>query len=601
MTNSSAPNRAPKTHRRPAGAAALLATMALLAGSAGPALTAETPSPAKTPPGAATGSTTIKVERTPRGGVVAQKPAPATTGVTKDGRPTDPRYTQLLRSAARQGSQGQHLAASRTYEQILGTWPHDLDATRGYGDALVALGRFDEAEKALTDYRKAKGPDAGVARSLATVHRAQERYDAYLGDVLSALTDPGPGQEPPVSWALRALEEIAAHPTTAQKVEPAVRQLLKDRPDVAELRLLLADQLLRQGNEAGALAEVEAADRGAKANGGILGQYGEELESAGQNRLAESAYRKSAESAVGAEERVGAWSRLARFAERENRPVVEAEAWKAVAAADPKSSSGLSALESLAKVQLYRLGDQAGALETLTLLEARPDIGDRKQDLYLPIAECQVRMGLQDEALVTLEKLKGSKADVETQAEGAFLAAEVRFFRADFDAAMVEYENVAQNFTRTRKTNDAVGRYLQIAWARDQKDLPALAAYARMEEAHRMADTTATWKAADDLIAQHAGSNFAADALVRQAELLRAQPGKSEEAIVLCTRAADGYPKARAAAYALAVMGDICLKDLSDRKRALAAYERLLDEHPQNLLAAEVRRTVERLRRGSES
>jgi thioredoxin-like negative regulator of GroEL len=573
-----------------------LAALSLLGAGAG--LAAETPKPAT-----GSSSTRIEVRKTPRGGVAVPAKGTAESKSTSltDGRPGDPRYSQLLRSAARQASQGQHLAASRTYEQVLGIWPHDLDATRGLGDALAALGRYDEAEKVLNDYRKAKGPDAGVARSLASVHRAQERYDAYLADVLSALSEPGPGQVPPVSWALRALEEIAAQPSTATKVEPAVRQLLKEHPEVAELRLLLADQLLRQGNEAGALAEVEAADRDSKAGGRILAQYGEELEAAGKMGLAEQALRKSAEATTDAEDRLAAYTRLAEFAERQNRPAVEAEAWKAVAAAGPKSPAGLAALESLARVQLYRLNDQAGALETLTALEARPDIGERKHELYLPIAECQVRMGSHDDALQTLEKLKGSMADAETQAEGAFLGAEIRFFRADFDAAQVEYENVAQNFTRTRKTNDAVGRYLQIAWAKDQKDLAALAAYARMEEAHRMGDSTATWQAAQSLIAEHAASNFAADALVRQAELLRPRPGKTEEAIALCTRAADTYPKARAAAYALAVMGDICLKDLGDRKRALAAYERLLDEHPQNLLAAEVRRTVERLRRGSES
>lgn len=590
-------------NRRTGGRGTRVATIAVLAAMlAGPAVSgAEPPAPAKRP---ASGSTTIQVQKSPRGGVAAPaKPAASSTkpAAAPDGRPGDPRYTQLLRSAARQASQGQHLAAARTYEQILGTWPHDLDATRGYGDALSALGRYDEAEKVLTEYRKAKGPDAGVSRSLASVHRAQERYDAYLDDVLSALAEPGPGQQPPVSWALRALEEIAAHPSTAAKVEPAVRQLLKERPGVAELRLLLADQLLRLGNEAGALAEVEAADRAAKSGGAMLGQYAEELEAAGKTRLAEQAYRKSAESTAGPEARIDAYRRLAEFADRQDLPAVEADAWKAVAQAGPTSSAGLAALESLARVQLYRLNDQAGALETLTALEARPDIGERKHELYLPIAECQVRMGRHDEALVTLEKLKGSKADTETQAEGAFLGAEIRFFRGDFDAAQVEYESMAQNFTRTRKTNDAVGRYLQIAWAKDQEDLPALRAFARMEEAHRMGDSTATWQAAAALIEGHATSNFAADALVRQAELLRARPGKSEDAIALCARAADGYPKARAAAYALAVMGDICLKDLGDRKRALAAYERLLDEHPQNLLAAEVRRTVERLRRGSES
>ena len=43
-------------------------------------------------------------------------PAPAAA-------PADPYYNQLIRNAARQASQGQHLAATRTYEQVLVKWP----------------------------------------------------------------------------------------------------------------------------------------------------------------------------------------------------------------------------------------------------------------------------------------------------------------------------------------------------------------------------------------------------------------------------------------------------------------------------------------------
>ncbi|HEX7879318.1 MAG TPA: tetratricopeptide repeat protein, partial [Candidatus Eisenbacteria bacterium] len=515
--------------------------------------------------------------------------------------PADPRYNQLMRNAARQASQGQHLLASRSYEQILTTWPGDINATRGCADELVALGQLQSAEKLLTDWRREHGADVGIERSLATVHRAEERWDDYLSDVLRALDDPGPGQEPPVSWALRSLEEIGNQPSMSTKVEPAVKKLVRDNPDQPQLRILLADQLLRNGHEAEALAEVEAADRAAKAGGKLIAEFGEELDVQGKSVLAESAFRKAAESADSQPARIAAWMRLGELAERNEHPKVQVEAWQAIVTLAPQSPEALAALQSLADAQLYRLNDHAAALATLQKLEANPAMAERKGEIYLPMAECQFRLDQAEAALTTLERLKGTKADVETQAEGAFLAAEVRFYGGEFDDAQPAYQAVAENFTRTRKTNDAVGRYLQIARAKDQGDLEALRAYATMEKFNRMADTTATWNAATTLLSKFAASDLAADAMVRQAEILRAKPGQSEDAIALCAKAVEEHPKARMAAYALAVMGDICLKDLNDKKRALAAYERLLDEYPQNLLAAEVRRTVERLRKNNES
>lgn len=513
----------------------------------------------------------------------------------------DPRYNQLIRNAARQASQGQHLAASRTYEQILAAWPGDLNATRGCADEFVALGRIEEAERLLSSWRRDRGPDSGIDRSLATVHRAQARWPDYLDDVIRALDDPGPGQTPPVSWALRSLEEISNEATMAGKVEPAVRKVVRDNPDSPELRILLADQLLRAGNESAALTEVVGADRAAGSNGLLVREFADELEAQGRGLLAETALRQAVAMATTDPDRMEAWKRLGELAGRNRHPKVQVEAWQGIASLSPKSPEALTALQALAHAQLYDLQDHAAALATLLKLEANPAMVDRKGDLYLPMAECQLRLDQSDEALTTLERLKGSKADVETQAEGAFLGAEIHFFRGEFDAAQPAYQMAAENFTRTRKTNDAVGRYLQIARAKDQKDTEALKGYARMEKFQRMADTTATWNAAVELSTTFATSDLAADGLIRQAEILRGKPGKSEDAIALCARAADEHPKARSAAYALAVMGDICLKDLGDKKRALVAYERLLDEYPQNLLAAEVRRTVERLRKKDES
>jgi tetratricopeptide (TPR) repeat protein len=341
---------------------------------------------------------------------------------------------------------------------------------------------------------------------------------------------------------------------------------------------------------------VAEADRASSSKGRLLVQYGEELYGSGRAALAEAALAKAAGLAEGRADKSGAWSRMAGIAGETGHPRNAARAWQAVADLNPGTVVRVEALLALADVQRSRLKDCPAALAAYTAVVGDPLLGERKGLVYLQMAECHLRMNQAAEASRALDQLKDSGADTETKAEGAFLAAELKFFAGDFNAAQPLYQAVAENFTRTRKTNDAVGRYLQIVRAQDQNDAAALKAYARMEESTRLEDTTAVVQAAQQLAAQFPASDLAADGLVREAEMIRSRL-RAEEAIGLCGRAATGHPKARAAPYALALVGDICLRELNDHPRALAAYEKLLDQYPDNLLAGEARRTVEKLRR----
>lgn len=513
-------------------------------------------------------------------------------------RAADGTYNQLLRSAARQAAQGQHAAALDTYRRLLTSYPDDPTATRGCADVLVALQRREEAETLLKKYLDRKGHDEGIRRSLAEVHRADGRYDLYLDDVLAVLSSwrGEPGQLPPLTWALQAFEELAGEPATAARVEPEIRKLVAGRKDRPEFRILLSDALLRNGNGDAALAEVAEADRASGSKGRLLAQYAEELYGSGRHALAEAALEGSAGLAEGAAEKSRAWSRMAEIAGESGHAESAARAWRAVADLNPGSVVRVEALLALAELQRSRLEDCAGALASYEAVIGDRLLGKQQGLVYLRMAECHLRMSRPAEAAKALDRLKDADADPETKAEGAFLAAEMKFYAGEFSAAQPLYQGLAENFTRTRKTNDAVGRYLQIVRAQDQNDVAALKAYARMEQFSRLEDTTAVLQAARELADGFPGSDLAAEGLVREAELIRG-PRRAEEAIALCEKAAAGHPKARVAPYALALVGDICLRDLQDSRRALAAYEKLLDLYPDNLLAGEARRTVERLRR----
>lgn len=526
--------------------------------------------------------------------------APAARGGSGPGRNfLDPAYTQLLRVASRQSTQGQHAAALETYRQMLQLYPGDPVALRGQAEMLVAMGRLPEAESLLKEALGAKGHDEGLRQTLAEIHRSQQRFDLLLDDVITLLAQTAKDDPLPMAWAQKTMEDLAGQPTVAARVEPAIRKLVGERKDRPELRLLLAEALIRKGDVNAAYLEVTDADRVAAAGGTLLFQFADGLYSQGLSEMAGSAYRKSAEAATNRDQRARAWNRAVEVAVEGERWSEAVAAYQGLAAIDPRSPVGIDAQMAVADLQQSRLRNYQAALDTYQALA--PNLtGARLGRLYLQMADCYLRMNREPDAKTWLEKVKGSQADQETQAEAAFLAAEMLFFSGDFGAAQTAYEDLAQNFTRTRKTNDAVGRYLQIIKFKDLGQQEALKVYARMEEANRMGDTTAVITTAHQLQKDYGTTDLAADALVREAEVLRLRH-QGEAAALLCQRAADEHPRARVAPYALSVMGYIMQNDLHDAPRALAAWEKLLATYPENILAAQIRRTVERMRKTNES
>lgn len=511
----------------------------------------------------------------------------------------DPAYTQMLRIASRQSTQGQHAAALETYRQMLQVYPNDPVATRGQAEMLVALGRMPEAEALLKAALTQKGHDEGLRQTLAEIHRSQQKFDLLLDDVITLLGQTDKTEPLPMAWAQKTMEDLAGQTSVAARVEPAIRKLVLERKDRPELRLLLAEALIRRGDVNGAYLEVTDADRVAAAGGNLLFQFADGLYSQGLSEMAGSAYRKSAETATNRDARARAWHRASEVAVEGERWSEAVAAYQGLAAIDPKSPAGIDAQLTVANIQQSRLRNYQAALGTYQAL--MPSLsGDRLGKLYLQMADCYLRMNRVDDAKTWLGKVKASPADQETQAEAAFLGAEILFFSGDFATAQTAYEDLAQNFTRTRKTNDAVGRYLQIVKFKDLGQQEALKVYARMEEANRMGDTTAVITSAHRLQQDYAATDLAADALVREAEVLRLRR-QSLVAAGLCQRAADEHPKARIAPYALSVMGYILQNDLSDSKGALAAWEKLLANYPEHILAAQIRRTVERMRKTNES
>ncbi len=513
---------------------------------------------------------------------------------------SDARYNQLLRTAARQTSLGQHGPALATYKSMLAAYPGDLTATRGYADALMALGQIDQAEEFLTSALKTSGDDPAIRRSLGEIHRSQKKYVLYLEDVVAVLDNAAEGADLSLPWAMRAFEELSAEASVAPRIEPAIRKLISSNPKHPELRILLGDALLRRGEETAALAEVVEADRLSGAKGSVIYLFGDGLFTSGRNALAANAYQKAAELGVDPAFRTGAWTRVAEIAMEQNRYAQAASAYRAIADTNPDNAAGVAALLTLADIQSTRLGDYRSALATYQGLLGHPRVGDRVGFVHLQLADCHLRLNETDAARRELEKLKATTADQETQAEGAFLGAEILFFAGSFKEAQTAYQDVAENFTRTQKANDAVGRYLQVVRATDQGQMAALKMYADMERLTRIADTTAVIATAHGLVGSWPGTEFAAEALFREAEVLRNR-GDAASVIVLCERTAAEYPKSRVAPHALAFMGDLYLNELGDKKMALETYERLLADYPENLLSAEVRRTVERLRKTSES
>ncbi len=166
-----------------------------------------------------------------------------------------------------QSRKGQYQEAERLFAEVLAVRPDDLDALLGLGENAA---RQDDLGHAVQSYRAAAQMHPGDATARKRLADAKLRYTE--GRLASARAAAGAGQK--------------------DKAETEYRQAIEIVPEVAGLRLELADLLVARGDVEGAVAVLEGDPT---LDPQVLSRLGEHRFHLGRYEGAVEAYRKAVE------------------------------------------------------------------------------------------------------------------------------------------------------------------------------------------------------------------------------------------------------------------------------------------------------------------
>jgi tetratricopeptide (TPR) repeat protein len=229
---------------------------------------------------------------------------------------------------------------------------------------------------------------------------------------------------------------------------------------------------------------------------------------------------------------------------------------------------------------------QAGRTQDArALLDARATDSVPRPEIELERALADLRDGPPERAIPGLHRVS------ETTAEARFRYAEVLFYAGMSDSALAVYTRIAED-PRAPFAGAALERAFTIEDASPRSALPALGriAWEEWREQHDRALAIA-----ESLYRElPRGVTWAQVSVMLSAK--REQAGNVKGALEPVLALADSLPEDRLAPVARQRAGDVYLK-LRDEPRALAQYEECLARYPKAWNAADVRRSLDQLRR----
>jgi tetratricopeptide (TPR) repeat protein len=144
---------------------------------------------------------------------------------------------------------GRAAAAAAVFDTVSAALPDDTDVQRGRGEALLRIGRAEEAEGLLRTLRD-RGVDGGVTESLAKALFKQERYDEALA--LYRELPASPEVQDRIAMCLHGIGRL----DEAAAVQGAV---IRERPEWADGHVNMAVILAARGELEEALVHLKRA------------------------------------------------------------------------------------------------------------------------------------------------------------------------------------------------------------------------------------------------------------------------------------------------------------------------------------------------------
>jgi tetratricopeptide (TPR) repeat protein len=262
----------------------------------------------------------------------------------------------------------------------------------------------------------------------------------------------------------------------------------------------------------------------------------------------------------------------------------------------PHSEFSAKSYYQIGTIQFTRFFDLDGALASLENVERDfPKMNPIHYDVALRIGEVQTARGDTARAAWRFRLVADApNATPDQHDEAMFRLAELEYFGGKFKEAAARLADISLNL-HADYTNDAI--QLQAFLQENQNTgEAALVQFARADFLARQRRNSEASTLFQDLIGKYPQALLTDDALMKVARL-QAQSGLFVDAIKSYERLGTEFKDASISLdKAQFAIGEIYQFGLRDTVRAIAAYEKILADSPQSLLAATARKRIRALR-----
>jgi tetratricopeptide (TPR) repeat protein len=294
----------------------------------------------------------------------------------------------------------------------------------------------------------------------------------------------------------------------------------------------------------------------------------------------------------------GAVSAFGRMPATESQPQVEGAIgrFRSITEDYPRTEFAARSYYQIGLLQYQRLFDLDGALRSFEQVEREwPSVPALRYDVRLKTGEILAVKGDTARARERWTEVTLAPDAMPDQVdESAFRLAELDYFAGRFPAAIARLSDLGTNL-KADIANDAIGllAFLQENTATAEPALREFAVADLLVRQHRGGEAIVRFR---EVIARYPQAPLADDAALRVA-LLQARSGRYDDALATYRGLAERSGEAGIAAdRARFGMAEVYQFGLRDSAAAVAAYEKLLADHPSSLLAAESRRRIRQLR-----
>jgi TolA-binding protein/lipopolysaccharide biosynthesis regulator YciM len=506
---------------------------------------------------------------------------------------------------------GDEQRADSIWKAVIDVNPQNAHLYRLVAGEMMEHRLYDECIRTYTAARSISKNKALFADELGNLYTALQQY-ASAAREYAQLVQTSPDQ---LLLAQSRMSVFTSKPDGLKAAAEVVHTEVEEAPDNIALHRLYAWILLEDRGYDLALDQYREIDKRTNADGKELFDFAQRLSREHEYRTAAEAFKEIVDQGKNPSllpyARFGYARAIEELSEKSDttdgvfdsrdqspKPALASsyqkavQLYEAIVAASPGSDLAMQSLFRIGMIRYEKLFDLDAALDALNRIQNIPQATQVFYDAVNAVGLIQEAQNDLPAARNTFEKLSlGPLKSYRDQA--TFRLAELDYFEAHFDSSLAELKRFDAN-PATDLANDALE--LQYFIQENNSTAPdALAEFAEAELLIRQRKYSESLTRFQDILRRFPAAMLVDDGYLKIGDLhLRMK--QPNEALTAFRYVADSMQTSILQDRAEYLIGEVYWKFLGDKPAAIAAYEKLLAQHPRSLYAEEARKRIRTLR-----